>query len=128
MLNKPGKIDHDMRELRQRYFIDTPRPGLAAWILRFFISLVRIGKQATGRVPVRRGQYALRHPAQWPLYRIDIQQGSFQQNVEVTVKLGHGWTCLEANPVPGYHVWQVHEPLPKDPRARRFYREFGILK
>jgi hypothetical protein len=44
------------------------------------------------------------------------------------VKLESGWTCLEGNPLPGYHVWQVHGPILADPRARRFYREFGMLK
>lgn len=43
------------------------------------------------------------------------------------VKQAEGWTCLEGNPEPGYHVWQVHEPLLRDPRALRFYREFGML-
>jgi len=44
------------------------------------------------------------------------------------VKLEEGWVCLEGNPFPGYHVWQVHGPLLKDARARRFYQEFGTLK
>lgn len=44
------------------------------------------------------------------------------------VKLEQGWTCLEGNPIPGYHVWQVHGPLLRDPRARRFYREFGMIR
>jgi len=44
------------------------------------------------------------------------------------VKLEEGWVCLEGNPFPGYHVWQVHGPILKDARARRFYHEFGMLK
>lgn len=44
------------------------------------------------------------------------------------VKLEDGWTCLEGNPLPGYHVWQVHGGVLRDPRARRFYREFEMLR
>lgn len=44
------------------------------------------------------------------------------------VKLEEGWVCLEGNPFPGYHVWQVHGPILSDARARRFYQEFGMLK
>jgi hypothetical protein len=44
------------------------------------------------------------------------------------VKLELGWTCLEGNPLPGYHVWQVHGPILADPRARRFYRDAGMLE
>lgn len=44
------------------------------------------------------------------------------------VKLEQGWTCLEGNPFPGYAVWQVHSPILSDPRARKFYRDFGMLK
>lgn len=30
--------------------------------------------------------------------------------------------------MPGYHVWQVHGGVLRDPRASRFYREFGMLR
>jgi hypothetical protein len=36
--------------------------------------------------------------------------------------------CLEGNPFPGLHVWQVHAGILRDARARRFYRAFGLLK
>jgi hypothetical protein len=39
MLNKPGKIARDMRDLRQRYFIDTPRPGLLEWLTPPLVAL-----------------------------------------------------------------------------------------
>jgi hypothetical protein len=44
------------------------------------------------------------------------------------VKMDKGWVCLEGNPFPGYHVWQVHGGVLTDNRARRFYKEFGMLK
>jgi hypothetical protein len=44
------------------------------------------------------------------------------------VQLEDGWVCLEGNPFPGLHVWQVHGGILRDPRARRFYREYGMLK
>ncbi len=44
------------------------------------------------------------------------------------VKLEKSWVCLEGNSNPGYSVWQVHGPILGDPRARRFYREFGMIK
>jgi hypothetical protein len=44
------------------------------------------------------------------------------------VQQERAWVCLEGNPFPGYHVWQVHAPILKCARARRFYQEFGMLK
>ena len=43
------------------------------------------------------------------------------------VKTPSGWVCLEGNPMPGYHVWQVHGPLLADPRVRRFYEAHGVV-
>lgn len=37
-----------------------------------------------------------------------------------------GVSILEANSTPGLYVWQVHAPLLADPRARRFFHEYGL--
>ena len=37
-----------------------------------------------------------------------------------------GYRVIEANPLPGYWVWQVHGPLLADPRTRAFYRRWGM--
>jgi len=39
-----------------------------------------------------------------------------------------GWTCLEGNSPPGLFVWQVHQAMLQDPRARRFYEHHGVIK
>ena len=38
-----------------------------------------------------------------------------------------GYVCLEGNAPPGTAVWQCHQPLLSDPRARRFYETHGVI-
>jgi len=83
-------VDPEARALRERFAIDTLRPGLAEWLAARMPFVPCVG---------------------WDL-----------------VKLEDGWTCLEGNPMPGYHVRQVHGGVLRAPRARRFYREFGMLR
>jgi hypothetical protein len=37
-----------------------------------------------------------------------------------------GPVVLEANTPPGVNVWQVHGPLLRDPRVRRFFAAHGM--
>jgi len=39
-----------------------------------------------------------------------------------------GWTCIEGNAPPGVVVWQVHQPLLEDPRARKFFESHGAVR
>ena len=38
-----------------------------------------------------------------------------------------GFSILEANPIPGLTLVQIHTPLLKDPRTRRFFQRWGVV-
>jgi Sugar-transfer associated ATP-grasp len=39
-----------------------------------------------------------------------------------------GYSIIEGNSSPGLTMLQIHGPLLADPRVRRFYRQYGIVR